>query len=74
MEKQAKKDIPYKFVCSKCDCVEFGGPTAIIVRMLNEKTGKVTEKRIPRRCRMCGNNMIKMNEKRVTKRWLQKKV
>ncbi len=72
MQKEAEKNLPKKFVCPKCGYGERGGPTSSIVKMVDEKTGKLHEKRVPRYCRHCGGHMIKINDRRMTKKWVWK--
>ena len=69
LKKENEKNIAMRFVCPKCGYGETGGPISVVVKVMDEKTKKVYERRIPRQCRMCRTNMIKVNERRMTRRW-----
>ncbi len=72
LEKKAEKDIPMKFRCPNCGYGEIGGPVSTMVKIVDIKTKKVVERRVPRTCRMCGSGMVKLNDRRLTKKWLLK--
>lgn len=73
MKKEAEKSLPMKFVCPKCGYGERGGPISTMKKIVDEKTRKLREVRIPRYCRSCGGRMMKINDRRVTKKWVLKR-
>ena len=74
LEKQAEKDLPKRFVCPKCGFGEHGGPVSTVIKIVDENTKKLKDKRIHRYCRACGANMVKVNDRRMTKKWLQRQI
>jgi len=72
LQKEEEKNLPKRFICPKCGYGERGGPTSSIVKMVDEKTGKLREKRVHRYCKSCGSHMVKINERRMTKKWVWK--
>lgn len=70
IQKDSEKDLPKRFVCPKCGAGERGGPISTMIKMVDEKTKKLIERRVPRYCRYCGGHMVKINDRRMTKKWV----
>ena len=69
VEKAEKRNRLYKFVCTSCGHVEFGGPTTIVIKKIDPITKKESILgHIHRQCPECKANMVKYKVKEEKKK------